>query len=212
MIAVAADPPETHYTVLGLHPRASREQVEKAYRFHLSMYEEGALATYSLLGSDEAEAARARIFAAYEVLGDPARRREYDVGLGTASPSAPLLPFPVAAPLPPAEPDTVPALAVRTPEEVLAASLSGPRPESFPDPLTGAALKRLREARGIALHEIALVSKIGVRYLEYIEEDRHSMLPAPVYLRGFLMEYGKRIGLDPKRTAEAYMARVPRKA
>jgi cytoskeletal protein RodZ len=77
--------------------------------------------------------------------------------------------------------------------------------------VTGAALRHIREERGIPLREIALASKIGLRFLEYIEEDRVDMLPAPVYLRGFLMEYARVIGLDPRRTAEAYMANLPAK-
>jgi cytoskeletal protein RodZ len=71
-------------------------------------------------------------------------------------------------------------------------------------------LRRVRESRGIALREIALVSKIGLRFLEYIEEDRYRQLPATVYLRGFLHEYARALGLDPKRVADAYMACMPR--
>lgn len=206
MIALA-ERPDTHYAVLGLHPRASREQVEKAYKFCLEMYGEGALATYSLIGAEETEAARARINAAYEVLADPVRRRDYDVAQGLASPAAPLLPFPAAPPpLTPSAP-----VAEETPVAAAAPSAAPPAPPDLPARLTGAELRKRRESRGVTLREIALVTKIGVRFLEYIEEDRVAQLPAPVYLRGFLMEYGRAIGLDPRRTADAYMARLPPK-
>ena len=56
---------------------------------------------------------------------------------------------------------------------------------------------------------ISLRSKVGVRYLEYIEQERHALLPPPVYLRGFLQEYASALGLEPRRTAEAYMALLP---
>ena len=69
-------------------------------------------------------------------------------------------------------------------------------------------LKRFRESRGIGLREIATASKVGVRYLEYIEADRSEVLPAPVYLRGFLQEYARAVGLDPKKTAESYLVRM----
>jgi cytoskeletal protein RodZ len=36
------------------------------------------------------------------------------------------------------------------------------------------------------------------------------MLPAAVYLRGFLQEYARALGLDPRRTANAYMSQFPR--
>ena len=188
---------ETHYDILGLEPRASRERVEKAYRFCLEMYGENAMATYSLLDGGEVEAARARVREAYEVLSDPTRRREYDLGLGMAPASAPLLPFPPPAGSAPEE---------SAPPDAAPLSLDLP-----PGLVTGADLKRLREGRGVSLREIAQASKIGIRLLEYIEADRFPFLAAPVYLRGFLHEYAKVVGLDPRRTAEAYLARVPRR-
>jgi len=188
----------THYDVLGLDPRASREQVEKAYRFCLDMYGEGAIATYSLLDRKEVDAARARIHQAYEVLSDAPRRREYDLGLGIQSSSAPLLPFPSQG--------DAPGGGEGAPAGEASGELDLP-----PGPVTGPELKRLRESRGVSLREIAQVSKIGIRFLEYIEDDRFPFLPAAVYLRGFLQEYAKAVGLDPRRTAEAYMVRVPKR-
>ncbi len=187
---------ETHYDILGLDPRASREQVEKAFGFCLEMYGENAMATYSLLDGEEVEAARARIREAYEVLSDPARRRDYDLSLGVTPPGSALLPFPSPA----------------AGEDAAAAASGQPELDLPAGPVTGADLRRLRETRGVSLREIAQVSKIGIRFLEYIEGDRFPFLPAPVYLRGFLQEYAKVVGLDPRRTAEAYMARVPKRS
>ncbi len=195
---------DTHYATLGLDPRASREQVEKAYRFQSEMYGEGALATYSLLAAEDVRAARTRIATAYEVLADPARRREYDISLGLGSASL-LLSFP-----------STPAVRAATGsgatdrQEPQEPPLPLPAPPALPEVVSGADLRKIRESRGVSLRGIALVTKIGVRYLEYIEEDRLALLPAPVYLRGVLMEYGRALGLDPLRTAESYMARLPR--
>jgi cytoskeletal protein RodZ len=76
----------------------------------------------------------------------------------------------------------------------------------LPEPVNGRVLKAFREEHGIRLREIADTTKITLRYLEYIEADRYSALPAAVYLRGFLQEYARAIGLDPRRTSEAYLA------
>jgi flagellar biosynthesis protein FlhG len=180
-------PTETHYGVLGIGPRATPEQVERAYRHALGLYDEDSLATYSLLDADERHVARARVEAAYFVLRDVLRRHEYDLSLGLAEVGS----APAHAPA-----DTAPAPPPRPPVVVL------------PEPVTGADLKRFRESRGIALREIAAQSKVGVRYLEYIETERLEVLPAPVYLRGFLQEYAKVVGLDPRRTAECYLSRI----
>ena len=176
---------EDLYAVLGLEPRATREQVERAYRFCLELYSEGALATYSLLEPTEAEQQRLRVREAYEVLSHEERRRAYDAGQGFLPPDGPVLPFPAPA---------------------------SPAPEAqLPAVLTGADLRKIREARGVSLRHIATVTKIGVRFLEYLEEDRFAFLPASVYLRGFLHEYARLVGIDPRRAADAYMRRLPAK-
>ena len=174
----ATDP----YAVLGLEPRASREQVERAYRFCLELYGEDSLATYSLLEPDEAEDQLARVRDAYEVLADEQRRRAYDESHGFLPPDSPVLPFPSPA--------------------------SGAPVAEVPPVLTGGDLRKIREGRGLSLRHISAVTKIGLRFLEYIEEDRFDFLPAPVYLRGFLQEYARLVGLDQRRVADAYMGRL----
>jgi curved DNA-binding protein CbpA len=124
---------------------------------------------------------------AYEILSDAARRSAYDAAQGFLPPDAPVLAFPMAAAGP------------------------GPAEAELPEALSGADLRRLREARGMSLRHIASVTKIGMRYLEYIEEDRFALLPAPVYLRGFLQEYARLVGIDQRRVADAYMSRIPAK-
>jgi cytoskeletal protein RodZ len=81
----------------------------------------------------------------------------------------------------------------------------------LPDPVTGADLKRFRESRGVTLARIAADSKVGQRTFEDIEGDRFDRLPAVVYVRGFLREYARAIGLDPVATAESFVARLPRR-
>jgi flagellar biosynthesis protein FlhG len=78
----------------------------------------------------------------------------------------------------------------------------------MPAQVTGPELRRLREARGISLRHVAAVTKIGVRFLEYIEEERFAMLPPPVYLRGFLQAYARILGLDARAVAERYLERI----
>lgn len=184
---------ETLYDVLGVSPQASREQIEKAHRFCLDMYKEGALATYSLLEVGDAQAARSRIGLAYETLGDPERRRQYDLSLGLTPTTQAVVPF------------------FLTPARGTGVESASPAPalDLATGPLMGADLRRIRESRGIALREIATSTKIGLRFLEYIEEDRFALLPPPVYLRGFLQEYARALSLDPRRMAEAYMSRLP---
>jgi cytoskeletal protein RodZ len=90
-------------------------------------------------------------------------------------------------------------------------SPSSPRSNALDGPVTGARLRRFREESGVSLKEIAERSKVGQRYLQYIEDDRYNDLPARVYLRGFLIEYARALGLEPARTADAYLATLPKR-
>jgi curved DNA-binding protein CbpA len=173
----------SHYDVLGLEPSATSDEVEEAYQRCAALYGEGALATYSLLDPDEIRAARARVDEAYRVLRDPERRREYDSSPGDPEPE---------------EPEEMP----EPPRE---------EPRVLPEPVTGPDLRRVREEKGVALKDISFASKIAIRFLEYIEADRRAELPAVVYLRGFLQEYARAVGLDPQRTAGSYLSRISKR-
>lgn len=70
----------------------------------------------------------------------------------------------------------------------------------------GAFFKAIREARGLELAQIAEITKINVMYLRFIEENNYRDMPAPVYLRGFLVQLARFHKLDgPDQIAEAYM-------
>jgi cytoskeletal protein RodZ len=69
----------------------------------------------------------------------------------------------------------------------------------------GAWLRRQRELREISLREIADVTKISIRYLEALEQDRFDVLPAPVFAHGFLKEYARYVGLDADEVVNSYL-------
>lgn len=79
---------------------------------------------------------------------------------------------------------------------------SGPDAEAIS---FGTWLRRQRELREISLREIADVTKISIRYLEALEQDRFDVLPAPVFARGFLREYARFVGLDPDEVVNTYL-------
>jgi flagellar biosynthesis protein FlhG len=85
-----------------------------------------------------------------------------------------------------------------------------PPPEVVLEPgaeVTGPLLRRLREARGVDLHTISQKTKIGIGHLRAIEEERFDLMPAVVYVRGFLVEYAKFLRIDVKRVLDTYLER-----
>lgn len=91
------------------------------------------------------------------------------------------------------------------------AATAAPAEETEPvDPARspGLFLQRARERAGVSLQEIARRTKLGTMKLASIEEERFDVLPAPVYLRGFVDQYARLVGLpDPRRIAELYVER-----
>jgi len=67
-------------------------------------------------------------------------------------------------------------------------------------------LRRQRDLREISLREISDSTKINLRYLEALEANRFSVLPAQVFARGFLREYARYVGLDPDEVINYYTA------
>ena len=70
----------------------------------------------------------------------------------------------------------------------------------------GTWLRRQREARDITLRDIADRTKISLRYLEAMEEDRFDLLPAPLFAKGFLREYARYVGLSPDEVVNHYLS------
>ena len=70
----------------------------------------------------------------------------------------------------------------------------------------GAYLKRCRVHLGLTLKDVAVRTRIRTTYLQHIENERLSDLPAPVYLRGFVLEFARVLELpDPESITNDYM-------
>lgn len=68
----------------------------------------------------------------------------------------------------------------------------------------GIELKRERELRGITLEEISDVTKINIRYLRDLEEDRLDNLPGSFFIKGIIRSFAKYIGLDENTILNSY--------
>lgn len=65
-------------------------------------------------------------------------------------------------------------------------------------------MKEQREERSMTLEEIASVTKIQLPMLRNIEADNYSKLPAPAFIRGFIVSFSKFLGLDEKEAVERF--------
>jgi transcriptional regulator with XRE-family HTH domain len=69
----------------------------------------------------------------------------------------------------------------------------------------GENLRRERELRGVDLHDMAEATKISIRFLQALEQDRVDVLPGGIFPRAFVRQYGKYLGLDPERLVAEFV-------
>jgi flagellar biosynthesis protein FlhG len=188
------------YEVLEAEPTASEEELRRAYRRVREIYAPESMAVCGLYSLDGLARFAEKLQEAYDTLIDPERRQAYDRATW---------------------PEGVPRRRVGTPAAGLAVDAllrSGGRVEELrpvvPEPplspeteYTGELLRRVREARGIELEDISNRTKIHIGHLRSIELERFDILPAKVYLRGFVTEYAKALRLEPRLVAKSYLAR-----
>lgn len=62
----------------------------------------------------------------------------------------------------------------------------------------GAELQRAREARGLALWEVAQQLKFAPQQLEALEQDRLELLPGGTVVRGMVRSYARLLNIDPE--------------
>ncbi len=80
-------------------------------------------------------------------------------------------------------------------------------PPPRPVPATGAQLREVRKGLGLTLDAIAEETKVRPAHLDAIEREQFRDLPAPVFVRGFLREYSRCMGLPADEVIRRYMLR-----
>jgi hypothetical protein len=73
---------------------------------------------------------------------------------------------------------------------------------------TGDLLRQVREARGLTLEQVANTTKIAIYYLRYLEAEDFADLPAKVYVRGYLKQIAKLLGLEAEQMVRSYVERM----
>jgi len=68
----------------------------------------------------------------------------------------------------------------------------------------GKQLRRERELRHVSLEELAQTTRIPLRNLLLIEDDRFDELPGDVFTRGFLRAYAKAVGANDDAIVTRY--------
>ena len=219
------------YELLEISPGATPQEVHKAYDRVRRIYEPNSIALYSLFTSEETTKIRQRIEEAYRTLSYDDNRRRYDRTLKEShefpeperrspAPGAKTR-RPVQLNLIPEhveEEEIIPVEPLDEPEPSIPASVcEEPKQKTEPPKVevaefTGLAIRVLREQAGLTIRNVADATKINSRYLEYIEHEDFSRLPPRTYLRGFLLQYARMLGVDPEQMTSDFVKRCDQAA
>jgi len=189
-----------YYQILDVDPKATKTEILRAFDLAEETYGTDSLATYSLMTQDDRRKILSKIREAYQILVDEESRKLYDQYLIKTSQIAPekirsLQAVPRQVPAIPQEKETQVPLA---PADAIDSTVGE---ENY----SGKALKKIREQKGVDLKRIAQVTKINITYLRLIEDDNYALLPAPVYIKGFLVQYAQYLELPPEKVRDGYM-------
>jgi flagellar biosynthesis protein FlhG len=165
-----------YYELLNIEEKATEKEIKDAYMSSILQYHSDSIASYGLLSDKEKILMLKRVEEAYRTLIDASRKKHYDNNILKLDESK--------------ESDTTePQAKTQTTEK---------EKEDKEVIINGKILKNIRELKGITLSDISKKTKIGLNYLEAIEEDNYKLFPAEIFLRGFLKSYVKCLGLEPK--------------
>jgi hypothetical protein len=70
----------------------------------------------------------------------------------------------------------------------------------------GSSLREARERRRLELRDVEQATRIRVKYLQALEEERFDVIPAAAYVKGFLRTYADYLGLEAQPFVDEYDA------
>jgi hypothetical protein len=176
------------YATLKLTMDSNQAMIEAAHRQHRELFNNTSIACYSLCSEAEQEESLKAVETAYQLIISER--------------------FPEPAQSETAPPEEVKAEEVKAePPRVNQCSIEVATPA--PGASLGEFLQQQRQKLGIPLTAIVDQTKISKTLLRHIEQETYAELPAPVYLRGFIIAFAKIVQVaDPHLIASQYLEQM----
>ena len=74
--------------------------------------------------------------------------------------------------------------------------------------LPGERLRRAREEQGLSQDEVSKHLRLSLSYLRALEEDDYDRLPEPPFIKGYLRNYARFLGLPAEELARRFQQEV----
>lgn len=193
-----------YYEVLEVSPLSPQNEVNLAYERLRLTYSGQNPAIYTIFSQEEAKEMLALVEEAFAVLGNKAARTSYDQQMSIKPPKTPEANYA--------------AERINT----LRTQLDVPkknnllRPEFTTDTdkendiklrtdWSGADLRMVREYKNWTVEAMAETTKISSYYIRGVEAVDPNALPAAVFVRGYVSQICRILGLDERKVCESYM-------
>jgi len=196
-------PEMNYYEMLNVKPDAAFFEIRHAYKAALQMYQADSMISHSIFSEEERKQILSFVEKAYTSLINEKERQNYDnelISQGVLasikwkiSPKKPIYIY---------EANTnsgIKTLSKNNNDELREKIAQN---ESILEiiaqtQISGADLQKIRSKLDVPIEHIAQETKISTYYIETIEKDNVSRLPATVFLKGFIKAYLKCLCLEP---------------
>lgn len=195
---------QNFYEILEINEDATLQEIERAYMEAKETYSPTSAALYSMFSKEEANELHRLIEQAYTTLTNHDLRRDYDTKVINSFKESPSN---SESPLFINQPDPVEKISVQNGlliKDFSADSSMEEQIEKLPD-CSGSFLQKVRKYKNISLDDVSKFSKVSKTGILAVEEEDFANLPARVFIRGFVIQICKLLGIDPIRFSKEYL-------
>lgn len=195
---------QNYYEILEIRPSAAEHEIHEAYQRAKATYSVDSPALYTMFTPQEAQALNRLIEEAYSVLGNQRLRHAYDSKLQTGE---------ISTKKAEEKNRSVAKASQLATESGFGKTKFGTykinddfeREILATSEFEGSMLRRVREYKEITIDQIAEFTRISRTHLDSIEANDYTTLPAPVFVRGFLAQLCKLLGLEENKVTRTYL-------
>ncbi|MDG0815038.1 helix-turn-helix domain-containing protein [Bdellovibrio svalbardensis] len=191
-----------YYELLELTSAAPQHEVSAAYERARNTYSGDNPAIYTIFSEQEARELLVMIEEAYQVLGNKILRNIYDQRLLSGRASLNDLTYHSIVE---ASKQVYPDSKTEKKEAAYKKDPAFEKEIQAQDNWTGDYLKKVREYKQISVERMSEITKINSWYVTAIEKVEPGNLPAVVFVRGYVVQIARALGLDDKKVADSYM-------
>lgn len=191
-----------YYEILELNTNAAQHEVTTAYERARLTYSGDNPAIYTIFSDQEARELLNLIEEAYAILGNKTLRNIYDQRLlGQKSQNFDLTYDSIVQ----ASKQLFPEGKTEIKKSTYTVDEDFEKSMAEQKEWTGEFLKKCREYKALSVEKMSLKTKINPFYIQAVEEMNPAALPATVFVRGYVIQMAKELGLNEKTVADSYM-------